>query len=548
MIGWLGLLVVSMTTAHGAIVMLEGEVYIDGIFTQYSYEKNISCEDIEPAVYKQEIVAVNWTIQKLNENNYVSGTRIGFRVHQLCGDIERTYQLAYNISIGLSENGPYNSTVAIIGPENSREAHVVSSLLSSIPEHIRPLQVGFSTTAQSLSNRRIYSNYFRVIPNDDIQVKAMKAFMKALDWTYLGLIYQNDLYGADGAAAVQNSAADQRSNLCFPHVSAVDIEATDEHIKETLRDVFRKYPGSNDPPDPPVSGFIALADTKLAQAILEVLREENATNITSMLWSEAFPVHEALQEKYTEVTKHIYVMTPPKPYIPEFSQFWNSMYPNISMVGLDCGLTCSISSNRTNTTWQTPFSSYAIQATMAIVTAINLVRKDIINCPNCVNLVKTRKSLFIEKLQQVQEHEMDFSVLNINHFTDMRLSFPNNGSDATRSRLRVGLEADYNVYRKKPCNDNLAYSCYEKVFEYFEPNNSFRIENPSILSDPKAQCPNRFVCSACAVPSNEGIEIQEASSDGSNMYLVGLAPVHTASDIPLACGGVKNGEIGRAHV
>ena len=47
----------------------------------------------------------------------------------------------------------------------------MSRLLSSMPDHLRLLQISPSTTASSLSDHELYSNFFRTIPSDDIQVK-----------------------------------------------------------------------------------------------------------------------------------------------------------------------------------------------------------------------------------------------------------------------------------------------------------------------------------------------------------------------------------------
>lgn len=59
----------------------------------------------------------------------------------------------------------------IIGPEGSEEARAVSTILSSVsPEH-RLAQLGFSTTAAELSDRTLYPNFFRFVPDDEIQIE-----------------------------------------------------------------------------------------------------------------------------------------------------------------------------------------------------------------------------------------------------------------------------------------------------------------------------------------------------------------------------------------
>jgi len=63
------------------------------------------------------------------------------------------------------------SVTALIGPNYSNEAEKTSYLLSSQRTDDRLLQLGLSSTAASLSNSDIYSNFYRVVPSDTIQTE-----------------------------------------------------------------------------------------------------------------------------------------------------------------------------------------------------------------------------------------------------------------------------------------------------------------------------------------------------------------------------------------
>ena len=65
----------------------------------------------------------------------------------------------------------------LLGPEYSSEAEKTSSFVSTLPESSQLLQVLFSATAESLSDRNKYSNVKRIIPGDDVQVQVRMHFV-----------------------------------------------------------------------------------------------------------------------------------------------------------------------------------------------------------------------------------------------------------------------------------------------------------------------------------------------------------------------------------
>ena len=64
-----------------------------------------------------------------------------------------------------------NIDTGLIGPEHSSEAGNTSLLLRLQRPTDRLVQIGFSTTAASLSNTNLYLNFNRVVPSDDVQIE-----------------------------------------------------------------------------------------------------------------------------------------------------------------------------------------------------------------------------------------------------------------------------------------------------------------------------------------------------------------------------------------
>lgn len=64
----------------------------------------------------------------------------------------------------------YKYISGVLGPTYSSEAQVVSSILGSQIPSDRFLLLGYSSTSTVLNDRTMYPNFYRVIPEDSVQI------------------------------------------------------------------------------------------------------------------------------------------------------------------------------------------------------------------------------------------------------------------------------------------------------------------------------------------------------------------------------------------
>ncbi|XP_017280160.1 extracellular calcium-sensing receptor-like [Kryptolebias marmoratus] len=151
-----------------------------------------------------------FAINEINKNpEMLSGVRIGYKIYNSCGvmDILRAaLALVSGLKTEVSDdNCTKTETVqAIIGHSGSSPTIAFAQVIGRFQI---PVISHFATCA-CLSNRGEYPTFFRTIPSDFYQSKALAKLVKYFGWTWVGAVAVNNEYGLDGIAAFIQAAQD----------------------------------------------------------------------------------------------------------------------------------------------------------------------------------------------------------------------------------------------------------------------------------------------------------------------------------------------------
>ncbi|CAE1311195.1 unnamed protein product [Acanthosepion pharaonis] len=96
------------------------------------------------------------------------------------------------------QTGP-KKLIGILSMTTSANMLNVSWFLSSLPSQKSVIQIGTAETADKLNNRALYRTFFRVIPDDGYQFQLIAQLLKKLNWNYVAILYEKDVYGEEGA-------------------------------------------------------------------------------------------------------------------------------------------------------------------------------------------------------------------------------------------------------------------------------------------------------------------------------------------------------------
>ncbi|CAF1226955.1 unnamed protein product [Rotaria sp. Silwood1] len=108
-----------------------------------------------------------------------------------------------------------SNIVGIVGPALSREAHVIAHFAKAIGIPV----ISYSATDPDLSDRNIYSTFYRTVPSDNTAALSITKLFMRFNWTSCIIIYQNDAFGSGGEKAIirafQNNGLIVRKSLVF---------------------------------------------------------------------------------------------------------------------------------------------------------------------------------------------------------------------------------------------------------------------------------------------------------------------------------------------
>ncbi|XP_072313066.1 extracellular calcium-sensing receptor-like [Eucyclogobius newberryi] len=173
-----------------------------------------------------------FAIAEINNSSVIlPGLLLGYRMFDACGSIIRAVRGAFALANGNEEiclssvksRSRAAQVQAILGETSSSLCIGMATVLG--PFHL-PLISHFATCA-CLSDKVKYPSFFRTIPSDFYQSRALAQLVKHFGWTWVGAIRTNDDYGNNGMATFTETA--RQLGICLEY--SVSFFRTDQWEK-----------------------------------------------------------------------------------------------------------------------------------------------------------------------------------------------------------------------------------------------------------------------------------------------------------------------------
>ncbi|XP_033969320.1 extracellular calcium-sensing receptor-like [Trematomus bernacchii] len=186
------------------------EVHYTSVFHEptFTSEPNqLNCQGFDPPGFRHAMTMA-YAIDEINKNrNLLQNVSLGYSLYDNCATLVIGFSAALSLASGREEQFLLQETclgtppvLGIVGDPFSTFSIATSDVIGlfKLP------MVSYFATCSCLSDRRRFPSFFRTIPSDAFQVRAMIQIMKHFGWTWAGLLVSDDDYGRHVARSFQS--------------------------------------------------------------------------------------------------------------------------------------------------------------------------------------------------------------------------------------------------------------------------------------------------------------------------------------------------------
>ncbi|XP_037631849.1 extracellular calcium-sensing receptor-like [Sebastes umbrosus] len=211
-----------------------------------------------------------FAIQEINNSSsLLPNISIGYKVFDNCASTLSSSSVVMGLingqerTLGQSCSGQ-SSVHAIIGPSSSSSTIAMLQIagLFQIPV------ISYLATCACLSNRKEYPSFFRTIPSDYYQSRALAKLVKHFGWTWVGAVRSDNDYGNNGMETFIIAA--RQEGVCIEYSEVISRTDSSGQIAKVVRVIQ--------------SGSAKVLVAFISQEIDMLLEEALKQNLTGLQW------------------------------------------------------------------------------------------------------------------------------------------------------------------------------------------------------------------------------------------------------------------------
>ncbi|XP_028818014.1 extracellular calcium-sensing receptor-like [Denticeps clupeoides] len=279
------------------VFMNNGDFTIGGIFpmhyrvemphTDYKLQPmSAQCKGFDPRAFRWA-QAMRLAVEEINNRtDLLPNHMLGYKIYDSCSTPITAQKAVLQVLNGQeTAHGAMcsgaSSLLAVVGESGSSQSIVLSRTL----QPFRVSMISYFSTCSCLSNRAKYPTFFRVVPNDDYQVKAIARLLKHFGWKWIGVVTEDHDYGRFALQGLKREL--ENTDICLAYHEMIPKDYSVEKVLKIL-DVMR------------TSSAKVIVVFSVEGEFYPFLKEFMNQNITGIQWiaSEAWVTASVLAESY----------------------------------------------------------------------------------------------------------------------------------------------------------------------------------------------------------------------------------------------------------
>ncbi|XP_039478288.1 extracellular calcium-sensing receptor-like [Oreochromis aureus] len=269
---------------HLNIMHKTGDVILGGLFPVHFFSSvpdlSFASEPQQPSCHGfyvqgfRQAQTMAFAIDEINNNSsLLPNVTVGYTLYDNCAELGIGFRGALSLASGQEEQIILHNTcvgkppvLAIVGETSSTRSIAISSILGLY----RVPMVSYFATCSCLSDRQKYPSFFRTIPSDAFQVRAMIQILKHFGWTWAGLLITDDDYGLHAARSLQSELS-LSGEGCLAYVEVLPWDKDTDELRRIV-DVMKQS-----------TARVVIAFVHLSHMI-NLMEEVAKQNVTGLQW------------------------------------------------------------------------------------------------------------------------------------------------------------------------------------------------------------------------------------------------------------------------
>ncbi|GFU19124.1 metabotropic glutamate receptor 3 [Nephila pilipes] len=176
--------------------------------------------------------------------------------------------------------------------------------------------VSYQSTSPTLSNKEKYEYFFRTVPSDVNQAKAIVEILKAFHWTYVSVVYSDTDYGNKGYEKLQELAPRE---ICFSNPQSINVDHfTDTDYDTVIQNLMHKTNARV---------VVVFSDKQVAKNVMAAAARRRAFKRFVWIGSEAWGGRQYVVEGHEEVVEGAITISPLLRPLAGFDEHFKSLTP-----------------------------------------------------------------------------------------------------------------------------------------------------------------------------------------------------------------------------
>ncbi|KAL3991761.1 elongation factor G [Sarotherodon galilaeus] len=274
-----------------------GDIILGGLFPVHFYSSgpypSFTSEPQQPTCHGfyelgfRLAQTMAFAIDEINRNtNLLPNVTLGYTLYDNCNELGIGFRGVMSLASGQEEQILLDDTctgnppvLGIVGDSSSTASIAISSVLGLYRVPI----VSYFATCSCLSDRKKYPSFFRTIPSDAFQVRAIIKILKHFAWTWAGLLISDDDYGRHAARSLQFELS-LSGEGCLDYIEVLPWDKDTDELRRIVN-VMKKSTAH--------VVIVFAYESRILNLMEEVVRQ----NVTGLQWmaSEAWSAAAVLQ-------------------------------------------------------------------------------------------------------------------------------------------------------------------------------------------------------------------------------------------------------------